>query len=323
MTRARRRRIGRVAVAAVAAGTVPVAVLHAFPQVQPSSRLAVIVACGIPYLPVPVALVSLGLATSSESRGRKTFWSAVLGGALVAAWQRWVSTTGVIGPDLAEADLTVVSANVQYGRGDPHVIAGLAQDADVVAIQEVTPAFEASLTSVLGDDFPYRQGSSSDDAFGTMTWSRTPLTDVRLGDTIFTSVIATTEVRGRRWTVANVHPVPPQRGSRRWESDAQRVLDLVQGSLGERVVVVGDFNAIEEHLTMRRLAGAGLTNAMSGWSRGGDGWQPTWPTDMTWVPRLIRIDHALHSGSVDAWRPRSVVVPGSDHKALVGAFKAR
>jgi endonuclease/exonuclease/phosphatase (EEP) superfamily protein YafD len=322
MTRARRRCIGQAVGAAVAAGTVPVAVLRTFPQVQPTSRLAVIVACGIPYLPVPVAAVSLGMATSSRSRGRKMFWSAVLGGALVGAWRRWVSTSGVPGPDLADAELTVVSANVQYGRGDPRLSADLAQSADVVAIQECTPAFEASLAALLGDEFPYREGDSTDDAHGTMTWSRTPLAHARLGDTIFTSVVATTEVRGRSWRLANVHPAPPQRGSRRWEADAQRVLELVRSSLGEHLVVVGDFNAIEEHLTMRRFANAGLRNAMSGWSAGGDGWQPSWPTDKAWVRPLIRIDHALHSGSVDAWRPR-YVVPGSDHKALVASFRAR
>jgi endonuclease/exonuclease/phosphatase (EEP) superfamily protein YafD len=86
---------------------------------------------------------------------------------------------------------------------------------------------------------------------------------------------------------------------------------------------VGDFNAIEEHLTMRRLAAIGLRNAMSGWRSGGPAWQPSWPTDMALVPPLIRIDHALHSASVEAWRPRYVVVTGSDHKALVTTFRAR
>jgi endonuclease/exonuclease/phosphatase family metal-dependent hydrolase len=323
MTRARRRSIGRAAAAALGVGIVPVVVLHAVPQLQPASRLAVIAACGIPYLPVPLAVLSAGMATSSEPRGRKMFWSVVLGAALVTAWRRWAPSQGVPGPDLAEADLTVVSANVQYGRGDPRLIVDLAQSADVVAIQECTPGFEASLALLLGDDFPYREGASSDDAHGTVTWSRTPLAHARLGDTIFTSVVATTEVRGRRWRLANVHPAPPQRGSRRWESDAQRVLELVRSSLDEHLVVVGDFNAIEEHLTMRRFTNAGLRNAMSGWSAGGDGWQPTWPTDKAWVPPLIRIDHALHSRSVDAWRPRYVVVPGSDHKALVATFRAR
>jgi endonuclease/exonuclease/phosphatase (EEP) superfamily protein YafD len=126
------------------------------------------------------------------------------------------------------------------------------------------------------------------------------------------------------WTIANVHPVAPQLGSSRWASDAGKVLELLEGHLGEHLVVVGDFNAIEEHLTMRRLAAIGLRNAMSGWrSPGVLGWQPSWPTDKALVPPLIRIDHALHSDSVEAWRPRYVVVTGSDHKALLTTFRAR
>jgi endonuclease/exonuclease/phosphatase family metal-dependent hydrolase len=114
------------------------------------------------------------------------------------------------------------------------------------------------------------------------------------------------------------------RGSRRWESDAAAVLYLVSPHVGEHLVVVGDFNAVEEHLTMRRLSAAGLTNAMRGWrAPGAPAWQPSWPTDKRFVPPLIRIDHALHSASVEAWRPRYVAVSGSDHKALVATFRAR
>lgn len=79
-----------------------------------------------------------------------------------------------------------------------------------------------------------------------------------------TSALATTTVRGVEWTVVNVHPAPPQMGSRQWAGDAQRVLDLVRSHLSEKLVVVDDFNAIEGHLTVRRFADAGLRNAMWG-----------------------------------------------------------
>jgi endonuclease/exonuclease/phosphatase (EEP) superfamily protein YafD len=41
------------------------------------------------------------------------------------------------------------------------------------------------------------------------------------------------------------------------------------------------------------------------------------------VPTLIRIDHALHSASVSAWRPQYVEVAGTDHRAVVATFRAR
>jgi endonuclease/exonuclease/phosphatase (EEP) superfamily protein YafD len=67
----------------------------------------------------------------------------------------------------------------------------------------------------------------------------------------------------------------------------------------------------------------GLEDSMDGWSRvAGDGWQLSWPTHSR-VPALIRIDHALHSASVAAWRPQYVEVPGTDHRAVVATFRAR
>lgn len=303
-------------------GSVPVVALAVAPEAQARSKAAAVVACGIAYLPFSLAGTSAAMILASRSRVAKVGWSVALAGVLLAASRRGLSA-GSPGPSRTGDDFAVVSANVLLGRGDAHQIAALAVDADVVAIQENTPAFADELTRLLSPDFAYRAGTSAEGGEGTMIWSRTPLDDVEAGDTGFASVLASTTVRGVRWTVAAVHPLSPVWGSRRWADDARRVLDLVSNHLGENLVVVGDFNAVEEHLTMRRCAAAGLRNAMSGWRSGASAWQPSWPSNKTWVPPVIRIDHALHSESVDAWRPHYVVVAGSDHKALVATFRAR
>jgi endonuclease/exonuclease/phosphatase (EEP) superfamily protein YafD len=306
-------------------GALPVAALAVLPRLQSTHAVATVVACGIPYLPLPVFGMSAAMVVASRSRGAKVLWSGVLVAALAACAYRVLGAPGSPGPTREDADLTVVSANVLYGRADTRELHALAQTADVLAVQENTPSFDASLRALLAADFPFEIGTSSDDAQSTKLWSRTPLEVVATGDTDFSSMVATTEVRGVRWTIANVHPVPPQQnGSSRWASDAGKVLELLESHLAEHLVVVGDFNAIEEHLTMRRFAAMGLRNAMSGWrSPGVRAWQPSWPSDKPFVPPLIRIDHALHSASVDAWRPQYVVVTGSDHKALVGTFRAQ
>ena len=295
------------------------------PRLQSTHAVATVVACGIPYLPMPLSGMSAAMVVASRSRGAKVFWSAALLASLAAGAYRAIGAPAAPGPTREDTDLTIVSANVMYGHGDTREILALAQTADVVAVQENTPAFDASLRPLLALDFPYEVGTSSDDAQGAKMWSRTPLQLVGNGDTDFSSMVVATQVRGVHWTIANVHPVPPQQnGSSRWASDAGKVLELLAGHLAEHLVVVGDFNAIEEHVTMRRLAAVGLRNAMSGWrSPGGRAWQPSWPTDKAFVPPLVRIDHALHSESVDAWRPRYVVVSGSDHKALVVTLRAR
>ena len=251
-------------------------------------------------------------------------WAAAAGMVLATSLRHRFSGKGREEPWPSDRRLTVLSANVLFGRADPQQIADLARCVDVVATQENTPRFDEALHAVLATDFPHQLGTSKEDASGTMLWSRTPLELVGFGDTRFTSVVATTTVRGLQWTVASVHPSPPQLGSRQWVTDARKVLDLVGSHLEERLVVVGDFNAIEEHLTMRRFVSAGLRNAMQGRrSRGARAWQPSWPADRTWVPPLIRIDHALHSHSVHAWRPRYTTVQGSDHKALIVVLGAR
>ena len=318
----RRRTLARFIGAGFGLGALPVVALDAFPELQPTSQLAAVAACGIPYVPIPLAAMCAGMAVASESRASRVLWAAAAGAVLVAGVRRFTGQRSEV-PTPSERTLTVMSANVLFGRADPRRLADLASGVDFVAIQENTPLFDDALHAVLAAEFPYQLGTSQEDAGGTMLWSRTPLEHVGTGETRFTSMVATTTVRGLQWTVANVHPAPPQMGSRRWSSDAQRVLDLVRPHLSARLVIVGDFNAIEEHLTMRRFAAAGLRNAMGGWrSAGAPAWQPSWPAIRAWVPPLIRIDHALHSGSVQAWRPRYTRVRGSDHKALVAVFGA-
>jgi endonuclease/exonuclease/phosphatase (EEP) superfamily protein YafD len=153
-----------------------------------------------------------------------------------------------------------------------------------------------------------------------MIWSRTPITVAATGNTRYTSLVARTTVRGTLWTVSTLHAVSPKDGSGVWEQDALAVADLVRPYVGEHLVVVGDFNAIDEHLTMRQIRDVGLQDSMTGWPlTAGDGFQNSWPNDPR-VPLLIRIDHALHSASVAAWRPQYVTVAGTDHRAVVATF---
>jgi endonuclease/exonuclease/phosphatase (EEP) superfamily protein YafD len=319
----RGRTLARAVAAGFGLGALPVVALDVFPELQPTSPVATVVACGIPYVPIPLAAMCAGLAVASVSRGRRMLWATAAGAVLVGGLRDRFVAPASVEPPPRDRRLTVLSANVLFGRADPRHIVDLAQGVDVVAIQENTPRFDEALHAILAADFPYQLGTSTEDASGTMLWSRTPLEHGGTGDTRFTSVVATTTVRGVQWTVANVHPSPPQMGSRQWARDAQRVLDLVRSHLGEKLVVVGDFNAIEEHLTMRRFAAAGFSNAMSGSpSAGAAAWQPSWPAKHAWALPLIRIDHALHSGPVQAWRPRYTRVRGSDHKALVAVFRA-
>ena len=99
-----------------------------------------------------------------------------------------------------------------------------------------------------------------------MMWSRTPLTLVATGQTRYTSLVVHTTVHDTVWTVSTLHAVSPLDGSRAWEQDAVGIANLLRPYVGEHLVVVGDFNAIDEHLTMRRIRDVGLQDSMTGWA---------------------------------------------------------
>lgn len=321
------RRLARVLGVLVVVGcglvALPLLVLLAAPALQAINRPLAFLACGIPYLPLPLAGVAVGLLLALRGRRR---WVAValLVLALVVGsspgWRFPVAET----PRPTADDLRVVSLNTEFGLADRPTILRLAASADVLAFQENIPELVTWLDKDgLSRDFPYRLGTSAYGPSGTMVWSRTPLTLAASGRTRFTSLVVRTSVRGTDWTVSTVHAVSPLDGSRVWEADAAAVADLVRQYTSEHLVVVGDFNGIDQHVTMQRIRAVGLQDSMDGWPlAGADGWQLSWPTHPR-VPVLIRIDHALHSASVAAWRPEYVEVAGTDHRAVVATFRAR
>lgn len=298
-------------------------VLALVPSLQATASVLALLATGIPYLPVPLLGTALGLVLVPRRAAR---WAsvAVLATAVVLGSVPWWTGPAAAQPQETADDLRVVSLNTEFGQADLGAVLALAGAADMLAFQEITPEFVVSLEALgLGSDFPYRLGTAAYGPNGTMLWSRTPITLAGSASTRLTSVIASSTVRGTDWVVATVHAVSPMSGSRIWVEDGAAVEALLRPHVDEHLVVVGDFNAIDEHLTMRRLRGIGLANAMDGWPRArGDGAQLSWPTSPK-VPTLIRIDHALHAASVSAWRPTYVVVEGTDHRAVVTTFRAR
>jgi endonuclease/exonuclease/phosphatase (EEP) superfamily protein YafD len=298
--------------------------LDAVPTLQPLLRQTLIfLASAIPYLPVPLVGLALGLVLWLDGR-RRLLGVGLLVVAVVVASLPWWEMPTASTPRPTSSALRVVSLNTEFGQADIAAVLRLAQSADVLAFQENTPEFVHALEGKgLGRDFPHRQGTALDESYGTMIWSRTPLSVADFGTTEYTSLVARTTVRGTTWTVGTLHSASPKDGSRVWQRDAASASDLLRPYVGEHLVVVGDFNAVDEHLTMRTIRGVGLVDSMTGWPlAAGDGFQNSWPNDPR-LPFLIRIDHALHSASVDAWRPSYTTVAGTDHRALTATFAPR
>lgn len=321
--RSGRRPLRTVGVLAVILGgfmTLPPVLLLLVPTLQALNRPFAFLTCMIPYVSVPLVVLGLGLFLALPRRRRLVGIGLVVV-SLVAASAPWWRFPMAWTPRPTANALRVLSLNVEFGQADQDAVITQAASADILAFQENTPEFVESLEEKgLAKDFPYRAGTAAYESFGTMIWSRTPLTLVAFGATRYTSLVVRTTVRGTVWTVSSLHAVSPKDGSGVWEEDARAIAELERPYVGEHLVVVGDFNAIDEHVTMRQIRDVGLQDSMTGWPLvAGDGFQNSWPHDSR-VPLLIRIDHALHSASVDAWRPRYVTVAGTDHRALIATF---
>ncbi len=216
-------------------------------------------------------------------------------------------------------DLTVMSANLEYGRGEATtVVAAVASDdVGLLVLQEVTPPELAALDRAgLGELLAHRAGAPATDASGTMVFSRYRLDEVgafELGN----GGLALEVGAPTPFELLAVHTSQPVQTPGQWRVDMRSVLRQARRSVASGpTLVVGDFNATLDHAQLRRVLGTGLRDAAE---QAGSGWQPTWPTRWRrgWLRPLIAIDHVLGTDRFTAVRTRTLDVAGSDHRALV------
>jgi endonuclease/exonuclease/phosphatase (EEP) superfamily protein YafD len=116
------------------------------------------------------------------------------------------------------------------------------------------------------------------------------------------------------FTLVTGHVVPPlTHGGTAWGRDltALRAASAAARASGP-VVVLANINATPWHADFRTFSGSGLVDAADAL---GQGLRPTWPT---WSPlALLPLDHALVGGGVAVDQVDTVVIAGTDHRALV------
>jgi endonuclease/exonuclease/phosphatase family metal-dependent hydrolase len=220
--------------------------------------------------------------------------------------------------------LRVFSGNLMNGRADPEAFADLVRhsDADVVAVQELSPEQARALDRVLphGRLEPARNFNGMGIAVRhPAKFDRVPLAGrdariARLDPADWPALTGALEI-------VNVHIAAPTWCMNDWFRILRRrvqirgLLEYLDRTPGQTRAVLGDFNATPAwpvyRVVAKRLEDLALTHARSRGAKPARTWA-------RWIggPPLLRIDHCFGSGvRVDDFQV--VAIRGSDHSGLV------
>jgi endonuclease/exonuclease/phosphatase (EEP) superfamily protein YafD len=206
----------------------------------------------------------------------------------------WLSVAPMLPPHTGEPrlELRLITANLQQGDDARALRAWLdTQPADLVLLQEVTPALAGQLAR--WQDYPHRVLAPADSPFGLALLSRLPLQNgrVRRDSDDIPSIEATLRHGDRAVSLSLVHPMPPL--SPYWHHKRNLGLQLAlqrNAAAGQPGLLAGDLNASPWSQATRDLHDLG-------WYRASD-LRPTWPAlGQGWLG--IAIDQVLVHGP---WR---------------------
>lgn len=275
-------------------------------------------------LAILVTLVALLAALIYSGRGKLVLLLGVillLGVQLAAVVPRLFPAEGALA-DQRKPKLTVMSLNV----GDEEVSVNSllkevrSRNVDVLALPELNPETLGYLESAgIADLFPYRVLDVDEVATGSGIFSRFPLENRgRVPGSEFYQSRAVVKVPAQEPAAATdieltaVHVASPRQGQvPPWRKEIKQLAGLT-GS--ERpAILFGDFNASIDHREFRELLDAGLKDAAQ--ATGRSLW-PTWPQSSP-LPPFVALDHVLFNDHLQAGQFTTVVVPGTDHAAVV------
>ena len=164
-----------------------------------------------------------------------------------------------------EADvlpMTIAHANMLYmnhRHARQAAAAVAANDADVLALSEITPRQARELDDLAGDRYEHRFSRPAVDSHGLALWSKLPLDDVTIQPMIRRpGIVATIVAPFGRVRIVFAHPDPPTkwRWFRQWEPSLE-MIDELGSSPGDPTIIVADLNATRWHPGLRRATWQG------------------------------------------------------------------
>lgn len=272
-----------------------------------------VLAVAVLPLLVPVLLV-LSIAQLVLHRHRL----ALLTAALLAVNAVWLAPLFVANRVRTGQALSVLTANLRFGRADAAALVTLvkAHRVDVLAVEELTPEEVRRLrTAGLERELPYAELLPFREADGSGLWSRFPLVGLPAFHARFQSPAAQITLPGGDVVVHVLHPFPTNLGGAgEYRRDYATLTAQVRRlDPGLPTVLAGDFNATADQSALRDLMGSQFRDASE---LAGSGFQRTWTPRLGW-PALLHLDHVLVNARIDARSTRVLRLAGSDHWALL------
>lgn len=228
------------------------------------------------------------------------------------------------------ADFSVLTYNLNYGlAGDVETLEAIgAPGADLVFLQETTPAWEEAIRLRYGDRYPTMQFVTRGGAGGMAVLSRLPLLHAVTTESAagwFPSLRVVVAIDPTPIQVVSVHLRPPYAryggfltgyfttsGHRRREVEvALRHLDPDLPTL-----VVGDFNE-GSGPALGWVRYEGMTCALHTAEPSAHTWHWTWPVIGT---ASAKLDHVFHDDRLTPVEARVVEAGASDHLPVYAAF---
>ena len=274
-----------------------------------------------PFVWLP-AYVTLGLGIT-----RRRVWLTAASLALVVTHLSSVVPQAFL-RDAAQPDgrasLRVITANGNgWNRHPGYFLRSLARhDADIVCLQEVSPAWAEGLRDEGWlDDYPYQRIDVREGVWGMALLSRLPLTNVAQTPMMEARAItAQVEHAGASIDLLCAHPAPPTRGLFESHHAAlERTLAWAHSHATRPAVALGDFNSTPYSSFSRRMR----VQMDDAWELAGPfGLGHTWPNSGMLYPPA-RLDHIYVTGDLDVSGTELGFAAASDHQPVVANIVLR
>lgn len=227
----------------------------------------------------------------------------------------------------------IMTLNTRNGLADAAAIVRTVreQHVEVLALQELNSALISRLNDAgLRELLPYAvvaDASPSDNGGVNGVWSAAPMSEPTKDlIPIEASSIpaASIDFGGTVIRFGSVHPFSPRPSNQGlWDRGLGAISQLQRDDY--TFVLMGDFNATWDHASFRCLLGGRFVDSAE---NAGEWFHMTYPANKRLfgripVPAAVEIDHIVHDRGVTVGDLDTVVIPGTDHKALLGTLEVR